>query len=57
MIRKDMKYDVRTLKHRLRRNELSRKEIDAHLSGLPDEAAEGEETRTEFVSSGERRAQ
>lgn len=56
MIRQDMKFDVRTLKHRVRRNEMTRKEIDAHLASLPDDAAEGEETKTDFVSSADRKA-
>ena len=51
MIREDMKFDVRTLKHRLRRAELAPKEIEKHLSALPDEADEAETTKTEFVAS------
>jgi hypothetical protein len=48
MIREDMKFDVRSLKHRLRRGELKPADVQAHLSTLPDEAAEAEPTRTEF---------
>ena len=49
MIREDMKFDVRTLRHRTRRNELSPKEVEKHLSSLPDEAEEAEPTNTSFV--------
>lgn len=48
MIRQDMKFDVRTLKHRMRRNEMTQAEIDAELAKIPDEAAESEPTKTEF---------
>ena len=51
MIREDMKFDVRTLRHRARRSELSPKEIDKHLHSLPDDADESELTKTEFVAS------
>ena len=51
MIREDMKFDVRTLKYRSRRSELSPKEIEKHLASLPDEADEAETTKTEFVAS------
>lgn len=51
MIREDMKFDVRTLKHRTRRAELSPQEIEEHLAALPDEADEAETTKTEFVAS------
>ena len=48
MIREDMKFDVRSLKHRMRRGELTPADVQAHLSTLPDEGAEAEPTRTEF---------
>ncbi len=57
MIRKDMKYDVRAQKHRVRRGEMSRQEIDAHLASLPDDAAESEPTRTEFVATWDKKSQ
>jgi hypothetical protein len=50
MTREDMKFDVRALKHRLRRNEIKPSDIQAHLATLPDEAAEAETTRTEFTA-------
>lgn len=52
MTREDMKFDVRSLKHRLRRNEITPKEIEKQLATLPDEAGESEPTRTEFVARG-----
>ena len=51
MIRQDMKFDVRTLRHRARRTELSPKEIEKHLADLPDDADEAENTKTEFTAS------
>lgn len=50
MTREDMKFDVRALKHRLRRGEVKPSDIEAHLATLPDDAAECETTRTEFVA-------
>ena len=50
MTRDDMKFDVRSLKHRMRRSEISPKELQKHLDALPDDAAECETTRTEFVA-------
>lgn len=57
MIRKDMKFDVRATKHRLRRAEMTRQEVEAHLASLPDEAAEAEPTRTEFVATWDKKSQ
>ncbi|MEN0062521.1 MAG: hypothetical protein AAGA48_10255 [Myxococcota bacterium] len=51
MIRTDMKFDVRTLKHRLRRGEVSVQELNAHLEELPDDAEELEETEVQFTAS------
>ena len=57
MIRTDMRFDTRTLAHRLRRGEISRAELDEHLEELPDEADEATEAVTPFVaSSAEKRA-
>ena len=50
MTRDDMKFDVRSLKHRMRRSEISPKELQKHLDALPDDAAECETTRTAFVA-------
>jgi hypothetical protein len=55
VIREDMKYDVRALKYRLRRNEISKKELDKHLAALPDDAAEAETTNTGFAATFEER--
>ena len=57
MIRTDMRFDTRTLAHRMRRGEISRKELEAHLEELPDDAEEAIEAVTPFVtSSGDRRS-
>jgi hypothetical protein len=57
MIRTDMRFDTRTLAHRLRRGEISKAELEEHLEELPDEADEATEVVTPFVaSSAERRA-
>lgn len=55
MIRKDMRYDVRTLPHRLRRGEVSPKEVNSHLSDLADDAEEAETTEVTFSRSFEER--
>jgi len=51
MIRTDMKFDLRTLKHRLRRQEISQQEYDAHLTALPDESDNFVETEVTFTAS------
>jgi len=55
VIREDMKYDVRALKYRIRRNEVSKEELDKHLESLPDDASEAETTNTGFVATFEER--
>ena len=55
MIRTDMRFDVRTLDHRLRRGEITKKELEEHLDDLPDEAEEAEEGVTPFVAAFEDR--
>jgi hypothetical protein len=50
MTNDDLKFDVRSLRHRVRRTEISPDEIKKHLDSLPDEAAEAELTKTEFVA-------
>ena len=47
----DMLYDVRTLKYRKRRNELTDQDVQKQLDSLPDEAAEAEPTTTHFVAT------
>ena len=54
-LREEMKFDVRTLKFRLRRNEISLEELQKHLDSLPDEAEEAEPTTTQFVATFESR--
>jgi hypothetical protein len=57
MIRTDMRFDTRTLAHRLRRGEISKSELQEHLEELPDEAEEATEVVTPFVaSSGDKRS-
>jgi hypothetical protein len=51
MIRTDMRFDTRTLAHRLRRGEISKAELQEHLDELPDEAEEATEVVTPFVAS------
>ena len=51
MIRADMKYDLRTLKHRLRRKEITQAEYEAFLAELPDESEEFEQTEVTFTAS------
>jgi len=50
MHREDMRFDVRTQKHRLRRGEISHDELASFLTDLPDEAEEAVETDTRFES-------
>jgi len=47
----DMRFDIRTQKHRLRRGEISHDELKSFLEELPDEAAEAEETETRFTAT------
>lgn len=51
MIRADMKFDLRTLKHRLRRNEITLAEYEAHIAELPDDSEEFVETEVQFTAS------
>jgi len=51
MIRPDMKFDLRTLKHRLRRREITQEEYEAFLAALPDESEEFVETEVSFTAS------
>lgn len=55
MSRDDMKFDVRLLKYRYRRSELTTKDVEKHLASLPDEAAEAQPTSTTFAAVFEER--
>jgi hypothetical protein len=55
MIRDDMKFDVRTIRYRQRRTELTEEEVKKQLDSLPDDASEAESTVTQFVSTFEER--
>lgn len=47
----DKMFDVRLVKHHIRRQVLDPKDFQKHLDGLEDDAAHGEETETRFSSS------
>lgn len=51
MHRADMRFDVRTHRHRLLRKEISADDLKAHLDALPDDAAEAVETNTRMMAS------
>lgn len=55
MSRDDMKFDVRLLKYRYRRSELTTKDVEKHLASLPDEATEAQPTSTTFAAVFEER--
>jgi len=50
MIRQDMRFDTRSLKHRLRRSEVTLTELNTHLDELPDDAEEVAQTEVTFSS-------
>jgi hypothetical protein len=50
MHREDMRFDIRTQKHRLRRGEITHDSLAEFLEQLPDEAEEAVETDTRFES-------
>jgi hypothetical protein len=50
----ELKTDVRLVRHHMRRQLLSRKEVDDHLAKLPDDAEHGVETETRFVGYSDR---
>lgn len=47
----DKDFDVRLIKHHIRREVLDPKDLRKHLDGLVDDAEHGEETMTRFESS------
>lgn len=47
----DKDFDVRLVKHHIRRNVLDPKDLEKHLAALPDDAEHGEETTTRFESN------
>lgn len=53
----EFKYDVRLMDHHLRRNVLTRVDVQSHLQSLADDAEHGEETETHFTPTYERRGQ
>jgi hypothetical protein len=46
----DKLFDTRVVRRNLREDFTNQAEYEAHLSNLPDEAAEGEETETRMES-------
>jgi hypothetical protein len=48
-------FDVRTLDHKVRRGEVTRAQVRTHLDALPDEAAQGEESKVRFSNPFEQR--
>ncbi|MEZ4317975.1 MAG: hypothetical protein R3F61_10745 [Myxococcota bacterium] len=44
----DIKYDVRLVRHHIRRQKITQKDLDAHLEKLADDASHGTETETRF---------
>ncbi|MCB9674991.1 MAG: hypothetical protein H6737_07735 [Alphaproteobacteria bacterium] len=50
----DLKYDVRLVRHHMRRQILDKKQLDEHLGKLPDDAAHGVDTDTRFVGYSDR---
>ena len=51
----EIKYDVRLVRHHMRRNNLDQKEYETHLDGLDDVAEGGESTTTRFLGTVESR--
>ncbi len=48
-------FDVRLVRHQIRRGVVSKEEVEKHLAALPDDAENGEETETRFVGHVENR--
>jgi len=51
----DLMYDVRVVRARMRRGEMTQAEYDTYLATLGDDADHGEETETRFVPAFESR--
>ena len=51
----DKTFDVRTLEHKLRRGEITRKQVREYLAALPDETAHGAESEVKFTNPYEQR--
>ena len=47
----DKKFDVRVLRHRMRRGVITEQDYKAYLDALPDDSAEVAETTTRFQST------
>ncbi len=50
-------FDVRLVRHQIRRGVVSQDDVDKHLNALPDDAEKGEETETRFVGHVENRTE
>ena len=53
--KKAVQFDVRTLEHKVRRGEITRSQVQAHLDSLPDESAQCEESKVRFANPFEQR--
>ena len=51
----DIEFDVRTVRHQLRRQKITNDQLQKRLDGLPDDAEHAEETETRFVGYFEQR--
>lgn len=51
----EIEFDVRTVRHQLRRQKITNDQLQKHLAGLPDDSENGEETETRFVGHFEQR--
>ncbi len=51
----EIEFDVRTVRHHLRRQKITNDQLQKHLDGLADDADHAEETETRFVGYFEQR--
>lgn len=51
----EIEFDVRTVRHQLRREKITNEQLQKHLSALTDDADHAEETETRFVGYFEQR--
>jgi hypothetical protein len=53
----EKKFDVRLIENRIRSGNVTPDEYKQYLASLPDEAAEGEESKASFVATSAQRRQ
>jgi hypothetical protein len=51
----EIEFDVRTVRHQLRRQKITNEQVEKYLASLPDDAEHAEETETRFVGHFEQR--